>query len=209
MNYCTLVELRNEYGQIMNLFAALRNVHLIVKGYDPYSDSESEEVSGSKDGNGIDVGEEEVLEEEAVLAKNDCGSKDGNDKDEGGEESIEDSLVAGENDSVSENGSGNDEGEEEIIEDDSVGRVNDSVSENRSGNDEGEEESVEVEAIGAEKEETLAEELVRIRARLPRGKYVVKKVGESLLSYLFLEVLKRLRKNVIYLQFLQGQIKKR
>ena len=57
MNYSTLVELRNYYGRTMNSFAALRNLDPIVKGYAPYLDLESEEVSGSKDGNRTDVGE--------------------------------------------------------------------------------------------------------------------------------------------------------
>ena len=57
MNYYTLVELRNDYGRIMNSFAALGNLDSIVKGYAPYSDSESEEASGSTDGNGTNVGE--------------------------------------------------------------------------------------------------------------------------------------------------------
>ena len=48
----------------------------------------------------------------------------------------------------------------------------------------------------------------RVRIKVPRGKYVMKKRIQSLLSHLLLEVLERLRKNVIYLQFLQGQIKK-
>ena len=55
----------------------------------------------------------------------------------------------------------------------------------------------------AEEEETLADELVRVRVKVSRGKSVEKRV-QSLLSHLFLEVMERLRKNVIYLQFLQG-----
>ena len=52
----------------MNSFVALRNLDPIVKRYAPYSDSESEEDNCSKDGNGTDVGEEELLEEGAMLA---------------------------------------------------------------------------------------------------------------------------------------------
>ena len=37
-----------------------------------------------------------------------------------------------------------------------------------------------------EEEEALADELVRVRAKVPRAKYVVKKRIQSLLFYLFL-----------------------
>ena len=68
INDCSLVQLRYVYGQTINSYAELWNFDPIVKGYDPYSDSESAKDSGSKDGNGLDVGEDDLLEEEAVLS---------------------------------------------------------------------------------------------------------------------------------------------
>ena len=59
-----------------------------------------------------------------------------------------------------------------------------------------------------EEEETLVDKLIRARVKVPRGKSVVRKRVQSLLSHLFLEVLERFQKNVIYLQFLQGQVNK-
>ena len=66
MNDCSLVQLGYVYGRTINSYAALRNLDPIVKGYDPYSDSESEKDSGSKDGNGPDVGRDELLEEQQI-----------------------------------------------------------------------------------------------------------------------------------------------
>ena len=85
---------------------------------------------------------------------------------------------------------------------------NDSVSENGSGNDEGKEENVETEGVVAEEEEALEDKLIRYKAKVPRGKSVMKKRTQCLLLHLFLEMFKILQKNVIYLQFLQGNIKK-
>ena len=88
--------------------------------------------SGSKDGNGSDVGGDEILEEEAVLSTS-------------------------ENDSVNENGSGDDEGEEE---------------------------NVETEGVVAEEEESLADDLVRDRAKVPREKCVAKK-GHKVFFFIY------------------------
>ena len=76
------------------------------------------------------------------------------------------------------NGNVNDKGEEKSIEDNTVGGLYDSVSKNGSGHDEGEEESVEAEAVGVEEEEILADEPVRVKFKLPRGKSVAKKRGQ-------------------------------
>ena len=65
---CSLDKLRYVYGKTINLYAKLQNLDPIVKGYDPFVDSESENDSVSED-------EDKLFEEEAMCEKDNVNKK--------------------------------------------------------------------------------------------------------------------------------------